>query len=301
MDAVAGAAAELPGRTASTEAARTALAAGREAERLTARLASARMAADTARGRWLTAREELLDLRTRRLDGMAAELAAGLTEGADCPVCGAVEHPRPATHTGPAVSAEDEERARDAADAAEAAAAAAAATAEERARELAVLRTRAGDRPLPELEAAAADAERALAELTAAAAALPAARARLAGLTDRAGHPHPRRSPATARSWAAAPPSGHACRPSSTCSRSGWTRSAGTTATSPPAPAGSPPPRSAARPCWTPRPASCGRGSPSTSPAGPRASARPRPASPTCSPPRTRWSTPPSSPPSRSG
>ena len=39
----------------------------------------------------------LLDLRQRRLDGMAAELASGLQAGAQCPVCGSVEHPHRAT------------------------------------------------------------------------------------------------------------------------------------------------------------------------------------------------------------
>lgn len=42
------------------------------------------------------ARATLLDLRERRLAGMAAELAAGLSEGAPCPVCGSDEHPAPA-------------------------------------------------------------------------------------------------------------------------------------------------------------------------------------------------------------
>ncbi|MGY1741943.1 MULTISPECIES: AAA family ATPase [unclassified Blastococcus] len=184
VDTAAAAVAGLPARAADAEAARDALAAGRGAERAAARLERARAAADAARERRLTAREELLDLRTRRLDGMAAELAAGLAEGADCPVCGSVEHPRPATAAGPAVSAEDEDRAREAADAAEAAATAAIATAEERARELAVLRARAGERPLPELEAAAAAAERAEADLDAAAADLAPARAELAGLVE---------------------------------------------------------------------------------------------------------------------
>jgi exonuclease SbcC len=42
------------------------------------------------------ARETVLDVRQRRLDGMAAELAAELVDGRPCPVCGASEHPRPA-------------------------------------------------------------------------------------------------------------------------------------------------------------------------------------------------------------
>lgn len=50
----------------------------------------------TAREAVADAREALLDLRQRRLDGMAAELAAGLDDGSPCPVCGAHEHPEPA-------------------------------------------------------------------------------------------------------------------------------------------------------------------------------------------------------------
>ncbi|MFD5093773.1 AAA family ATPase [Amycolatopsis thailandensis] len=57
------------------------------------------------------ARRHRLDLRERRLDGMAAELAAGLTAGEDCPVCGSTEHPARATHTGGLVDPEDERRA----------------------------------------------------------------------------------------------------------------------------------------------------------------------------------------------
>ena len=38
----------------------------------------------------------LLDLQQRRVDGMAAELAEGLTPGSSCPVCGSESHPSPA-------------------------------------------------------------------------------------------------------------------------------------------------------------------------------------------------------------
>ncbi len=54
------------------------------------------------------ARQHRLDLRERRLDGMAAELAAGLADGEGCPVCGSTEHPEPATHTGGLVDPETE-------------------------------------------------------------------------------------------------------------------------------------------------------------------------------------------------
>ena len=44
-----------------------------------------------------SAREHTLDIREQRLAGMAAELAADLKDGAACQVCGATEHPAPAT------------------------------------------------------------------------------------------------------------------------------------------------------------------------------------------------------------
>ncbi|GAV37757.1 AAA family ATPase [Streptomyces acidiscabies] len=46
-------------------------------------------AAQQARAHWL-------DLKEQRLDGIAAELAASLVDGAPCAVCGATEHPAPA-------------------------------------------------------------------------------------------------------------------------------------------------------------------------------------------------------------
>jgi len=49
--------------------------------------------AGAADGRLLDARGHLLDLRERRLAGMAAELAGGIPPGAACPVCGSCVHP----------------------------------------------------------------------------------------------------------------------------------------------------------------------------------------------------------------
>ncbi|NIJ10708.1 exonuclease SbcC [Saccharomonospora amisosensis] len=57
-----------------------------------------------------SARATLLDLRERRLAGMAAELAAGLADGAPCPVCGSAEHPAPAEASADSVG-DAEERA----------------------------------------------------------------------------------------------------------------------------------------------------------------------------------------------
>ncbi|WP_405007189.1 SMC family ATPase [Kitasatospora purpeofusca] len=70
----------------------------------------------------LDARQYGLDLRERRLAGMAAELASGLSSGEPCRVCGSAEHPAPARPVGEPVRAEDEERARRAQTAAEQAA-----------------------------------------------------------------------------------------------------------------------------------------------------------------------------------
>ncbi|MFF7985684.1 AAA family ATPase [Streptomyces sp. NPDC007901] len=66
-------------------------------------LASARRAAD--------AREHWLDLKEQRLTGIAAELAAQLTAGEPCAVCGATEHPAPAEKFAGHVDGEAEQRA----------------------------------------------------------------------------------------------------------------------------------------------------------------------------------------------
>jgi len=62
--------------------------------------------ADSAHRVSLEARERLVDLRERRLAGMAAELASDLKADSPCPVCGSCAHPMPAT-TSDVVSPQD--------------------------------------------------------------------------------------------------------------------------------------------------------------------------------------------------
>ena len=120
LDAAADAAARLPGLRAAVGHRRAALEAARAAVELEAALTVDRAAADVQREAWLDARERWNDLRTQRLDGMAAELAAGLAHGSACPVCGSAEHPAPAQPGGPVVTREQEDAARVAAERAEA-------------------------------------------------------------------------------------------------------------------------------------------------------------------------------------
>lgn len=78
------------------EPARRRLHAARERDQLAARIERAEDRLRTARERASTARERWLDLKERRLRGIAAELAAGLVAGQPCAVCGSADHPAPA-------------------------------------------------------------------------------------------------------------------------------------------------------------------------------------------------------------
>jgi len=71
-----------------------------------------------ARERAVGFREEASRLREARIDGMRAELAAGLTDGAPCPVCGSLDHPELCELRGEPVTREQEEQAAARADAA---------------------------------------------------------------------------------------------------------------------------------------------------------------------------------------
>lgn len=98
------------------DAARQAREAVHTRERLRSELDAAEQrrvdAVDTAQ----RAREALLEVRRGRIDGMAAELATELAAGAACPVCGALEHPCPASEGESHPTAEEEERAQQTAD-----------------------------------------------------------------------------------------------------------------------------------------------------------------------------------------
>ncbi|MGE7433500.1 AAA family ATPase [Kitasatospora sp. NPDC001175] len=86
-------------------------AAGRRDE-LRTRMAEAEGEVSVLRDRTQDAREHSLELRERRLIGMAAELAGQLSAGAACWVCGSEVHPAPAKPSAAQVSAADEEAAR---------------------------------------------------------------------------------------------------------------------------------------------------------------------------------------------
>jgi len=74
-------------------------------------VAEARRTRDDARERWL-------DLRERRLAGIAGELAAALVAGEPCRVCGSPDHPAPARPEAGAVTAQQDRAAQKAAEAA---------------------------------------------------------------------------------------------------------------------------------------------------------------------------------------
>ncbi|GAA3836533.1 SMC family ATPase [Streptomyces coacervatus] len=76
----------------------------RDTDEAHARVLAARERATEARAHWL-------DLKEQRLNGIAAELAASLTDGEPCAVCGATEHPALARKVAGHVDREAEERA----------------------------------------------------------------------------------------------------------------------------------------------------------------------------------------------
>ncbi|MFF5109235.1 AAA family ATPase [Streptosporangium sp. NPDC000509] len=112
------AAAGVPVARASVDTATAVLAAARRREILRAELESARAARTDAADFAQTLRDRHLDIRQSRIDGMAAELAAKLTPGHPCAVCGSPEHPAPAAPADEAPTADDERVAQSAYEAA---------------------------------------------------------------------------------------------------------------------------------------------------------------------------------------
>ncbi|MFF5188561.1 AAA family ATPase [Streptomyces sp. NPDC000345] len=142
------------------EPARKRLAAARQRDRLARNADDAHRHVLTATERAQQARAAWLDVKERRLNGIAAELAARLTDGEPCAVCGAVEHPAPARKDAGHIGRETEERALAAFQRAD----------EERAeaerslglvqRELAVAEGEAGDAPTEQLASLVEELER---------------------------------------------------------------------------------------------------------------------------------------------
>ncbi|MEV5314321.1 SbcC/MukB-like Walker B domain-containing protein, partial [Streptomyces sp. NPDC052610] len=96
---------------AQREPARRRLDAARQRDRLTREADDAERQALTSATAAVDARAHWLDLKEQRLDGIAAELAANLVDGAPCAVCGATDHPAPARKVAGHVGRETEERA----------------------------------------------------------------------------------------------------------------------------------------------------------------------------------------------
>ncbi|MFJ1812019.1 MULTISPECIES: AAA family ATPase [unclassified Streptomyces] len=93
------------------ESAQRRLKAARWRDELVRDLEAARRKALTSGEQAQTARAHWLGLKEQRLNGIAAELAATLADGAPCAVCGATEHPAPARKVAGHVDRETEERA----------------------------------------------------------------------------------------------------------------------------------------------------------------------------------------------
>ncbi|WP_155056716.1 AAA family ATPase [Streptomyces blattellae] len=87
------------------------LAAARQRDQFAGDTEAAQQQALASAERAVEARAHWLDLKEQRLNGIAAELAANLTDGEPCAVCGATEHPAPARKVAGHVDREAEERA----------------------------------------------------------------------------------------------------------------------------------------------------------------------------------------------
>ncbi|MEH0532771.1 SMC family ATPase [Streptomyces stelliscabiei] len=112
VEAMAKAADQIPQLERDIQALDTQLTAARTRDSLASRLATADESETKREAEALHAKKDWLDLRERRLDGMAGELAAELTDGEACSVCGSAVHPAPAQLRPDQPTREDEEKAR---------------------------------------------------------------------------------------------------------------------------------------------------------------------------------------------
>jgi exonuclease SbcC len=122
-DAASAAAAALPAARAEADAARRMARDGAALVEEHAKRSGLYAAHLTAREKSVAAQTEALRVRGARIDGMRAELAAQMTDGSPCPVCGSIDHPDPVdAESFPPVSRDEEDAAfRAAGDAAQAA------------------------------------------------------------------------------------------------------------------------------------------------------------------------------------
>lgn len=164
--------AALPGLAAARDRATDALAAAgelrsrrTELEQLEERVRQLHTAHNEARAAYL-------DVRQRRIDGMAAELAQRLAPGEPCEVCGSREHPAPARPAPDTATEADEARAQEAEQRAAATLADARSAVTDIAGEVAALRQRCGDADITDLTTVRDDAVRAHDEAAARAARL---------------------------------------------------------------------------------------------------------------------------------